>query len=146
MDSMVVLGSNNFLLHKNVQIVRHRSISGTLGMPVSGIEKRNQTGLYSLPSLRSSSSLITLQTSRKVAMKSASITRTAEPKTATEEPFKEYEINGEVVLHKVAFLNLTDYSATVADEISELMGKKISLELVSSDLMDPGIIYSANCF
>lgn len=137
MDSMRVLGSNKLLLAKNVQMVSHRSISGNLGMPVIGISRRNQTNFCYLPSLRSTSSLITLQTSRRVVTKSTAITRSGETKTATEVRVKEYEINGEVVLQKVAFLNLTDYSATVADEISELMGKKVSLELVSSDQIDP---------
>ena len=50
----------------------------------------------------------------------------------------DYDINGEVVLQKVALLHLTDYTATLADEASELMGKKISLQLVSSDQVDPG--------
>ena len=50
----------------------------------------------------------------------------------------DYEITGEVVLQKVALLHLTDYAATLADEASELMGKKISLHLMSSDQVDPG--------
>ncbi|GLJ05546.1 hypothetical protein SUGI_0019930 [Cryptomeria japonica] len=75
--------------------------------------------------------------SRKVAGKSTSINRSAETESVTVERIKEYEINGEVVLQKVAFLNLTDYSATLADEASELMGKKVSLQLVSSDQIDP---------
>ncbi|XP_057841009.2 linoleate 9S-lipoxygenase [Cryptomeria japonica] len=141
MDSMRVLGSKNLLLEKNAHVGSHRCISANLAMPVLGIDKRNQTGFSSLPSLCTNSSFISLgrglSRSRKVATKLTSRTRIAEPEIATEERIEEYEITGEVVLQKVAILNLTDYCATVSDEVSELMGKKVSLQLVSSDQIDP---------
>ncbi|XP_057841008.2 linoleate 9S-lipoxygenase isoform X2 [Cryptomeria japonica] len=141
MDSIRVFGSKNLILESNVQVGSHRCISANLGMSVLGIDKTNQTGFSSLPSLRSNSSFIALgrgvSRSRKVARNLTSKTRIGEPETTTKD--KEYEIEGEVVLQKVAFLEFTDYSATLADEVSELTGNKVSLELVSSDQIDPDV-------
>jgi len=56
----------------------------------------------------------------------------------------EQTIPGEVILQEVSLLNATDYSAILADEASELMGNRVSLQLVSSDQVDPG--KSVNAF
>lgn len=47
------------------------------------------------------------------------------------------DIQGEVILQKASLLVLTDYSATFADETSDILGKKVSLQLVSSNQIDP---------
>lgn len=47
------------------------------------------------------------------------------------------DIQGEVILQKASLLELTDYSATFADEASDILGKKVSLQLVSSNQIDP---------
>ncbi|GLJ05589.1 hypothetical protein SUGI_0020800 [Cryptomeria japonica] len=48
----------------------------------------------------------------------------------------EFEIKGEVVLMKAYLADVTDYSATVANAVSELIGQKVFLRLVSSDKID----------
>ncbi|XP_057848301.1 linoleate 9S-lipoxygenase A isoform X2 [Cryptomeria japonica] len=47
------------------------------------------------------------------------------------------DVQGEVILQKASLLELTDYSATFADEKSDKLGKKVSLQLVSSNQIDP---------
>lgn len=49
----------------------------------------------------------------------------------------EQTIPGEVILQEVSILNDTDYRVILADEESELIGNRISLQLVSSDQVDP---------
>ncbi|XP_059072471.1 linoleate 9S-lipoxygenase A-like [Cryptomeria japonica] len=44
-----------------------------------------------------------------------------------------FEIKGELVLMKAYLADVTDYSATIADTVSELIGQKVFLQLVSSD-------------
>lgn len=47
-------------------------------------------------------------------------------------------ISGDVILQEVSILNATDYPAILADDASELIGKRVSLQLLSSDQVDPG--------
>ncbi|GLJ05608.1 hypothetical protein SUGI_0021070 [Cryptomeria japonica] len=58
------------------------------------------------------------------------------PLTSTNVDAEEFEIKGEVVLMKAYLADVTDYSATVADTVSELLGQKVFLQLVSSDKID----------
>lgn len=46
-------------------------------------------------------------------------------------------IPGEVILQEVSILNATDYPAILADGASELTGNRVSLQLLSSDHVDP---------
>ncbi|XP_057856836.2 uncharacterized protein LOC131066153 [Cryptomeria japonica] len=47
-------------------------------------------------------------------------------------------VQGEAILQKASLLELTNYSATFADEASDILGKKVSLQLVSSNQIAPG--------
>ncbi|KAH9310904.1 hypothetical protein KI387_025939, partial [Taxus chinensis] len=49
----------------------------------------------------------------------------------------EINIEGEVILNKASLLELTDYSATFVDEVSDFLGKKVCLQLVNSNQIDP---------
>lgn len=44
---------------------------------------------------------------------------------------------------KAYLADVTDYSATIADTFSELLGQKVFLQLVSSDKIDEGIIITS---
>lgn len=45
---------------------------------------------------------------------------------------------GKVVLMKKNVLDFNDFSASIIDNIDELLGKKVSLQLVSEAKLDPG--------
>jgi hypothetical protein len=64
--------------------------------------------------------------------KGASATETSSKKVL------EQTIPGEVILQEVSILNATDYAAILSDEVSELRGNRVSIQLVSSDQVDPG--------
>ncbi|GLJ05365.1 hypothetical protein SUGI_0016920 [Cryptomeria japonica] len=137
MDSMMVLGSNSLLFERNGKPGSHRFLSSNFPVPVLGNEKTSQVGFCSLPSLRSNCSFSAWRRgwtqsqvhlnhgvlrSRKVTRNCVSRPRTAETESTTREGerIKDYEINGELVLEKDFW-----------------MGPQISLELVSSDQVDP---------
>ncbi|KAH9326873.1 hypothetical protein KI387_007051 [Taxus chinensis] len=48
----------------------------------------------------------------------------------------EFDIKAEIVLQKTYLADVTDYSATLSDTLFELIGKKVFLQLVSSDQID----------
>lgn len=59
-------------------------------------------------------------------------------KDGSPEEGTEQTIHGEVILQKVSLFNITDYAATLTDDVSELTGNKVYFQLVSSDQVDPG--------
>lgn len=48
------------------------------------------------------------------------------------------KIKGRVVLMKKNVLDLNDFSASVVDRLDEFLGRKVSLQLISSVNADPG--------
>ncbi|GLJ05543.1 hypothetical protein SUGI_0019850 [Cryptomeria japonica] len=135
MEAMRVLSKTN--------LISGRSIPHTILIPTSVREESNQLGLSHLPSLgktslfslqRSLGSLRCRRSSRNFALK---IDIHRESEKVKKERFNDYDIKGEVTLQKVSLFSVTDYSAAVADGVSELMGNRVYLQLVSSDQVDP---------
>lgn len=55
-------------------------------------------------------------------------------------------IKGTVVLMKKNFLDLTDAKDAVVDQIDEILGHKVSLQLISAVNTDVGMIYFSSFF
>ena len=54
----------------------------------------------------------------------------------------EKTISGEVILQELPAIDTNDNIAILVDEVSDISGKRVSLQLVSSDQVDPGISVS----
>lgn len=57
---------------------------------------------------------------------------------------EEKKIKGRVVLMKKNVLDFNDFSASVVDRLDEFLGRKVSLQLISSVNPDPGFCSSAH--
>lgn len=53
------------------------------------------------------------------------------------------KIKGRVVLMKKNVLDFNDFSASVVDRLDEFLGRKVSLQLISSVNADPGFFCSS---
>ena len=65
--------------------------------------------------------------------------------SGTESPSEmviEQTISGEVILQELPAIDTNDNIAILVDEVSDISGKRVSLQLVSSDQVDPGISVS----
>uniref|UniRef100_A0A0D6QT47 Lipoxygenase n=1 Tax=Araucaria cunninghamii TaxID=56994 RepID=A0A0D6QT47_ARACU len=142
MDAMGVLNNTNLLHRRSGQVSSRRFLVSNPAAWCFWGERPNPAAHFPLHLLKNKSSMISwkgqgqssLQKSRNFAFKIV----IPHPETSTrEEAPDDYYINGEVVLQKVSLLNLTDYSATLLDEASELMRNRVYLQLVSSDQIDP---------
>lgn len=51
------------------------------------------------------------------------------------------KIKGRVVLMKKNVLDFNDFSASVVDRLDEFLGRKVSLQLISSVNADPGFFF-----
>lgn len=56
---------------------------------------------------------------------------------------KKKKIKGSVVLMKKNFLDFNDMTASAIDRVYELLGKGVSIQLISADHADPGWLF---CF
>uniref|UniRef100_A0A0C9S647 Lipoxygenase n=1 Tax=Wollemia nobilis TaxID=56998 RepID=A0A0C9S647_9CONI len=146
MKEMIVLNSAMLLSGRNGQLGSHRFLAPN-PVPCSlRSDRPKQVGHCPLPSLDYKSSLVSWrQPGQTSLLKSRKGNRNfalkiAIPPTETsvkESALDDYDIDGEVILQKVSLLNFTDYSATIVDEASELRGKRVYLQLVSGDKIDP---------
>lgn len=51
------------------------------------------------------------------------------------------KVKGTVVLMRKNVLDFNDFSASIIDNISELLGQKVSLQLVSATVGDPSMYF-----
>lgn len=54
------------------------------------------------------------------------------------------KIKGRVVLMKKNVLDFNDFSASVVDRLDEFLGRKVSLQLISSVNADPGFFFCSS--
>ncbi|KAH9326909.1 hypothetical protein KI387_007087, partial [Taxus chinensis] len=139
MDVIRVLGNTILVPEGNVPVARQRFLIPNSVLPCLGID-RPITQLA--PSLGNKFCLRTgkgsvLKRRKENRNYAVKIDLRPETKLSKKENINEYDIDGEVVLQKVALFNVTDFSATLSDFAAELMGKKVYLQLVSGDQVDP---------